>query len=360
MRACFENLELEVFGESHSEEVGVRLGGIPDGSFLTLGEMRRLLLLRGSKFAFSTPRHERDLPQFSHGLKPVDGGYIVDGTIEACVRNENVRKGDYDVSVLRPSHADYPAYMKDGKLSTGGGRFSGRMTLPICIAGGIAEELLQRRGIEVVAYLSSVGQLRLKSYMDCAPAEADIECLRKMDIPMLDESKREETLGYLADVAADGDSVGGVVECAVFGLKAGQLGDALFDGLEGKLAYSIFAIPAVKGVEFGHGSALSGMRGSTANDAIVLKDGKIAVETNRAGGINGGISNGNPVLVRAAIRPTPTIFKPQRTVDVASMREVEATMRGRHDACVAVRAVAPIEAAVALAILDEVYKNDSK
>ena len=401
MKGNFEKLQIEIFGESHAEEIGVRLGGIPNGCALTLANVNNLLERRKSRGGvWATPRKEDDEPIVCGGLKKTDSGYVVDGDIDVRIKNTNVRPNDYagtanvaqsDDSasslplsqsddnknlrglpnsnerdsapcVPRPSHADFVAYVKDGKIASGGGRFSGRLTAPLCIAGGIAEELLLGADIRVCAYISSIGGVHGASYKTSdsvalnGVSQDDEQRIKASDFPLLDESMRGEMESAIRNAASEGDSVGGTIECVVSGLEAGMLGDALFEGLEGKIAYSLYAIPAVKGVEFGGGFDLANMKGSEANDSFAVRNGEVATATNHSGGINGGICNGMPLTLRVAVRPTPSIFKTQKSVDLTSMKECELNIKGRHDACIAVRAVPCVESAVALALLDELLK----
>ncbi|MDE5601027.1 MAG: chorismate synthase [Clostridia bacterium] len=375
MKGNFEKLQIEIFGESHADEIGVRLGGIPNGCTLTLDQMNNLLERRRSRGGvWATPRKEADEPIVVGGLKKTNDGYVVDGEIDVRIKNTNVRPNDYAGTasansdstnaqcVPRPSHADFVAYVKYGKISSGGGRFSGRMTAPLCIAGGIAEELLLSADIRVCAYISSVGGVQGASYKtskDVALNGVNVDeeqRIKNSDFPLLDESVRGDMESVIRNAASEGDSVGGTIECVVSGLEAGMFGDALFEGLEGKIAYSLYAIPAVKGVEFGSGFELAHMKGSEANDSFAVQKDKVTTATNHSGGINGGICNGMPLTVRVAVRPTPSIFKTQKSVDLASMTECELNIKGRHDSCIAIRAVPCVESAVALALLDEVLK----
>ncbi len=363
MKADFKFLKLEIYGESHAPEIGVKIGGIPVGCELSLNRVENFLSRRRSvNGVWSTPRREEDAPIILSGLEKTETGYVVDGEINICIKNSNVRPSDYlDTAVVpRPSHADYAAFVRDGKISSGGGRFSGRMTAPLCIAGGIAQELLDSIGIRVCAYISSIGGVDGASYKteeSIALHGIDVETenrLKASAFALLDESVRPQMEERIRAAAADGDSVGGTVDCVVQGIDAGMLGDAMFDGLEGKIAYSVYAIPAVKGVEFGAGFDISKMRGSEANDEFVIRDGDVATATNNSGGINGGISNGMPLTLRAAFRPTPSIAAKQRSVDLEKCEECELNVKGRHDSCIVPRAVPCVESAVSLAILDEI------
>lgn len=368
----FDVLEVQILGESHAENMKLNLFGLPKGSEFSGDSVLDMLERRkSSRSPWSTPRLENDEPIFAGGLEETKGGeikaekgktYKVDGVLAACIKNENVKKGDYDnIQVVpRPSHADFVQYVKDGKIASGGGRFSGRLTAMLCVAGGIAEDILKKHGIEVVAYVSSIGGVKLRSYKDNA---ISITGLDKRQIAGL---KREPVAGYdevkaidlVKEAASCGDSVGGTIECVVLGVKAGSLGDNLFDGLEGKISYSLFGVPAVKGVEFGDGFDLAKMRGSEANDAFTFEGKEVKTVTNRSGGINGGIANGMPITLRVAIRPTPSIATVQNSVNLASGEPCEIQVKGRHDACIVPRAVAPVESAVALAVLDELLKQE--
>ncbi len=351
MRANFERIKLEIFGTSHSDEMSVRLGGLPGSVGIPTDSVSRMLDRRRARScAWSTPRLEKDEAEFISGVK-VDGDIMtVEDEVAAIIKNGNVRQADYSNTIPRPSHADYAAYVRDGKIESGGGRFSGRLTAPLCVAGAIAEAMLENEGIKICAYIRSIGDVELGAYEE----GIDYDALKSRDFPCLGDDK--EALRVISEAAAKGDSVGGTIECVVTGVKAGAIGEAMFEGLEGKIAYSVFGVPAVKGVEFGDGFALARLRGSSANDAFEVKDGHIVTSTNRSGGINGGIANGMPIVVRAALRPTPSISIAQKSVDLAKVEPCELIVKGRHDACIVPRAVPCIESAVALAVLDEAIK----
>lgn len=357
MRANFEKLDIRFFGESHSEKIGVTISGIPIGTRLSLCYVDSLLKRRKSDGELGTARVESDKPEFLRGLKKVPDGYEVEGEIEAVIFNSNVKGEDYETDVPRPSHADFAAYMRDGKISTGGGRFSGRMTALVCIAGGIAEEILHGEGIELLGYLSSIGGVKLAGFDAHDVTVEDISRVKGARLPLLRREDEEVVKREITAAKEALDSVGGEVDVTVLGLHAGQLGDALFEGLDGKIAYSVFSVPAVKGVEFGDGFELAMSRGSTKNDALAYEKGKVAHLSNHSGGIDGGISNGEALNVRVAIKPTPSIYRPQRSVNLKTGENVELVIKGRHDPCVALRAAAPVEASVALALLDEFLKR---
>ena len=366
----FDILDTQILGESHSEMMTLNLLGLEKGSeFFGDSVLDMLERRKSSRSPWSTPRLENDEAVFASGFRETERGeiklergkkYVTNGdVITAYVQNSNVKKGDYDdiLSIPRPSHADYVQFVRDGKIVSGGGRFSGRLTTMLCIAGGIAEDILREQGIEVVAYVSSVGEKKLGSYLDGADVNGfdknRIEKLKSVNFPILNEDAKEDVVDYIKKIASEGDSVGGTIECVVLGVKAGSLGDNLFDGLEGKIASAVFGVPAVKGVEFGRGFELANMQGSGANDEFVFEGKNVKTATNNNGGINGGIANGMPITLRVAIKPTPSIGKEQSSVNLLTKEPCKLEVKGRHDACIVPRAVPCVESAVALAILDE-------
>jgi chorismate synthase len=250
----------------------------------------------------------------------------------------------------RPGHADYTAQVKCAghQDKTGGGHFSGRLTAPICFAGGLMKQMLEREGIRIAAHI-----LRIAGAEDLPfdPVDPQIDAIKEGDLTAIDEGAARAMARAIEEARMDADSVGGVIECAAVGLPVG-VGDPMFDGLENKIAQAVFAIPAVKGIEFGSGFSCVAMRGSRHNDEFILKDGKVATRTNNHGGILGGISSGMPVIFRAAFKPTPSILQPQNTVNLETMAEETLAINGRHDPCVVPRAVPVVEAACAMAILD--------
>jgi len=343
-----KKISLLIYGESHAEKIGVKAKGFPefsvDGDALSAFLERR----KANGEAFSTARKEPDIPVF-YGVK--DGR--ITGEFTAEIENKNVISKDYGelYAKPRPSHADYAWFLKDGALDfSGGGRFSARLTAPFCIAGGIAKQYLERKGIFVESYVASIGKVKGRSYKDKLPTAAEIVLLRKDGFPSLD--KKDEMLNEIKNAKSRGDSVGGTAECVAYGVKG--IGDNLFGGLESKISSLIYAVPAVKAVEFGDGFDLSESYGIEANDGLYYKDGKVEFYSDKAGGINGGIANGAPITLRVGFRPTPSISLPQKTVDLVTGENVEISIKGRHDACVVPRALPVVESAVALAIMDEI------
>ena len=340
-----EHLRLTIFGQSHSAAIGVTVEGLPAGFPIDMAALQAFLDRRApGRNEYSTPRREADVPEFLSGLQ---GGVTCGAPLTAIIRNTNTRSGDYSElkDKPRPGHADYTAYAKYGASRdyAGGGHFSGRLTAPLCIVGGICLQLLQREGITVRARIRAIADIT-----DSAPFTESVAC---KPFPTVSDEAGEAMRRRIAEAKVEGDSVGGVVECIVEGVPAG-LGDPMFAGLETRIAAAVFGIPAVKGVEFGDGFAAAKLRGSENNDPFCVENGKIVTATNHCGGILGGISNGMPLIVRAAFKPTPSIGREQHTVDLRTMENTTLTVRGRHDPCIVPRAVPCVEAAVAIAVYD--------
>lgn len=348
-----ENIKVSIFGQSHSEAIGVVVDGLPAGFEVDMDALNAFLARRApGQGKFTTARKESDLPEFVSGI--VDG-VTCGAPLCALIRNKDTRSGDYaDLrDHPRPSHADYPAYVKFGAAHDirGGGHFSGRLTAPLCVAGGIALQMLAGRGVRVGAHLCSVGDVQDERFDPVSVGERDFERIAANGFPVLDEMAGARMFDAIERARMDADSIGGTIECAATGLPAG-LGDALFGGLEGRLSQALFGIPAVKGVEFGSGFDGARMRGSENNDPFVMQEGSVRTLTNNAGGILGGITTGMPLIMRVAIKPTPSIGRAQRSVRLSEGKPYELTIRGRHDPCIAPRAVPVVEAAVALVLLD--------
>ena len=345
------HLKLSVFGQSHGKAIGMTLDGIPAGLPVDLHALQCFLNRRApGQHAYATPRKEADQPDFLSGI--IDG-YTCGAPIAALIYNQNTRSGDYSnlKDCPRPGHADYAAQIKYGGYQdvAGGGHFSGRLTAPICIAGGLCKQWLALQGIEISARIFSIAGI-MDEPISWDPVKPDFHKLCS-DFPVLNSEAGAKMQAAIAEAKADGDSVGGVIECAVTGLPAG-LGGPLFGGMEGKIAQVVYGIPAVKGVEFGAGFHSAALRGSENNDEYAVIEGKIQTKTNNSGGILGGITTGMPLMLKAAIKPTPSILMQQQTVSLKTMEETALQIQGRHDPCIVPRAVPVIEAAVALAIYD--------
>ena len=346
-------LRVGIFGESHGRAIGVTMQNLPAGEAIDLVALEAFLeRRRPGKSALSTARNEPDRPVFLAGL--VDGK-TTGSPLCAMIENRDARSGDYAelIDKPRPGHADYTAFLKwaGNADMRGGGHFSGRMTAPLCIAGGIAKQILARKNIFVGAHLSAVAGIADELFPR-RPVAAMFDEIAKKDFPVLDDARGCEMQEQILIASHAGDSVGGVIECAAIGFPAG-LGNPMFDGIENRLSYALFGIPAIKGVEFGAGFAASNMRGSEHNDPYRMEaDGTIGIQTNHAGGILGGISTGEPIVLRAALKPTPSIAKVQQTISLSKREDAELTVHGRHDPCIALRAVPVVEAVTALVLLD--------
>ena len=332
----YGQLTVSLFGQSHAPGIGVTIDGLPAGEAIDLEELQAFLNRRApGRGPWATTRKEEDRPEILSGLA---GGYTCGAPLAALIRNTNTRSGDYDNlrDIPRPGHADYTAQVKYGGFQdvAGGGHFSGRLTAPLCIAGGICKQILARKGIYVGAHIAAVGGIPDQSY----------------DPVNLDAGTRMQ--GAIAQAKEDLDSLGGLVECAVIGLPAG-LGDPMLDGMENRIARLAFAIPAVKGVAFGAGFAVADRRGSQNNDPFYFDEaGQVRTRTNHAGGILGGITNGMPLVFQAAVKPTPSIGQPQESVSLSRGENTTLVIHGRHDPCIVPRAVPCLEAAAAIAVYD--------
>jgi len=340
-----EHLRLTIFGQSHSAAIGVTVEGLPAGFPIDMAALQSFLERRApGRDKNSTSRREPDVPEFLSGLT---GNVTCGAPLTAIIRNTNTRSGDYSELERkpRPGHADYTAYAKYGASRdyAGGGHFSGRLTAPLCIAGGICLQLLQREGIEVRARIHSVANIT-----DDAPFTQSVA---HKSFPTVSDAAGETMQQRIAAAKSEGDSVGGIVECIVTGAPAG-LGDPMFGGMENRIAAALFGIPAVKGVEFGDGFEAAKLRGSENNDPFRVVDGRVITATNHCGGILGGITSGMPLIVRAAFKPTPSIGIEQDTVDLHTLENTRLTIHGRHDPCIVHRAVPCVEAAVAIAVYD--------
>ena len=341
------NLTVAIFGQSHAPAIGVTIDGLPAGLPVDPNALQQFLRRRApGQNAWSTPRKEADAPEILCGLS---NGRTCGAPLTAIIRNTNTRSGDYDNlrDTPRPGHADYAAQMKFSGAQdvAGGGHFSGRLTAPLCIAGGICLQLLKTQGVTVRARIVSVGAVT-----DDSPFLSPVG---EKAFPAVSDAAAAAMQAEIAAARADGDSVGGVIECVVEGLPAG-IGDPMFGGLENLISRAVFAIPAVKGIEFGAGFAAARMRGSENNDPFRVENGTVVTETNHCGGILGGISDGMPIVFRAAFKPTPSIARQQRSVSLGQMENKTLVIQGRHDPCIVPRAVPCVEAAAAIAVLDAV------
>ncbi len=340
-----KNIKLTIFGESHGKAIGMVADGFPAGEVIDEGELRAFMARRSAVGKdYATMRKEPDIPVFVSGVLD---GKILNSPICAIIENTSQRSGDYEhlKDVPRPGHADFAAMMRYGEDVDlrGGGHFSGRLTAPLCIAGGIAKQILERQNIKVTAKMIAVGGISGVVAKDPATG-----------ISQVDQAGEDAMMAAIKAAQAEGDSVGGIIECVIEGLEAGECGDHMFCGLEGSISQIVFGIPAIKGIEFGNGFECAAIRGSENNDDFCIDEaeGKVKTKTNNHGGILGGISSGMPIVFRAAVKPTPSIFKEQNSVSLSRNEEEKLTIQGRHDPCIVPRAVPGVEAAAALAILD--------
>ncbi len=353
MSSCFGNtLKISIFGESHGAAVGGIADGFPAGEKFDEKEFLKMISRRRPGQKNTTPRVESDLPEILSGIC---NGKTTGTPVGIVIRNHNTHSGDYEAlkNVPRPGHADYAALLRYGEAADrrGGGHFSGRLTAPIVALGAIARQILARRNIFIGAHLASVWNIDDRAF-DAVNLERDtLLAPGEKEFPVCDDAAGILMQRAIETAAMEGDSLGGVVECGVIGFPAG-IGSPMFDRIECGLGKAVFGIPAVRGVEFGNGFAAARLKGSTNNDAFCVAGGKIRTATNRHGGILGGISSGMPILLRAAFKPTPSIAKEQKSVDLKSMTETTLAVEGRHDPCVAIRAVPVVEAMTSLVLLD--------
>lgn len=354
-----KNIKTTIFGQSHSEAIGCTIDTLPAGEVIDLEELSRFMKRRApGNSPLSTPRKEADAPEFLCGALPgkEENTLVTCGApLTAIIRNTNVRSSDYSKmsDSPRPSHADFAARAAYAGYEDlrGGGHFSGRLTAPLCISGGIALQILRRRGIRIGAHIASVGNIKDASFDPVNVSPEVFDRLERSGIPALDPSAWEKMCALIEERRASLDSIGGVIECAVTGLEPGE-GSPLTGSIESRLSLALFAVPAVKGVEFGSGFEGCSLPGSLNNDGFVINDGKIVTKTNNHGGILGGISSGMPVIFRTAIKATPSIAMAQNSVSYSRLEEVPLEIKGRHDPCILPRALPVIEAVAALTILD--------
>ena len=342
-----DKLKITLFGQSHGPAIGCVVDGFPAGKRINREAVNSFMARRApGQNAWSTPRKEADTPEILSGLNA--DGLTCGAPIAAVIRNTNQRSGDYPdlLNVPRPGHADYTAGIKYGPAwdYRGGGQFSGRLTAPLCFAGALCLQYLTERNIRVAAHITRIGNV-----FDELPdtVHPKLPLYEAGAFPVINPEKGKAMQAEIERAKAAGDSVGGAVRCIVTGFPAG-VGGPCFGGLEGKIAQALFGIPAVKGVQFGDPQ----MYGSENNDAFCIENGAVSTVTNHCGGILGGISSGMPLHFTVSFKPTPSIVKTQKTVDLQAMQETEMNLRGRHDPCVVPRAVPVVEAVTAVILTD--------
>ncbi len=358
MSSNFGNtVKIQIFGQSHSQGLGVVMDGLPSGEKIDLTQIETFLMRRQGGKKHSTPRKEADTPQVLSGL--VDGA-TCGAPLAAIFNNSNINPSAYSElwDTPRPSHADLTARQRYRNPDpTGGGHFSGRLTLPLCFAGAVAMQILLRYGITIAAHISNCAGIYDKKIN---PTKVDINTLKEVankTFPTIDDKAAEEMAQAIEAARLMGDSVGGAVECVAVGLPAG-IGNPMFDGIESALAKVLFGIPAVRGVEFGVGFEACGMKGSEHNDSYTLLNEKPIPITNNAGGVLGGITTGAPLIFRVGFKPTPSISYPQTTLNLKTGEQEILKVKGRHDPCIVLRAVPVVEAAAACVLLDLLLSSE--
>ena len=346
-------IKISIFGESHGNAIGINIDGLPSGLQLNLEDIAYEMRRRApGKSPLSTARSEEDIPEILSGYF---NGKTTGTPLCAIIRNTNTRSKDYSLlkDVMRPGHADYSGNIRYNGFNDyrGGGHFSGRITAPLVFAGAVCKQILKEKGIIVAAHVKSIKNVKDKSFLDSTLDLNYLNSLKSFELPLIDKSIEENMRKEILEAKEDMDSVGGTIECGVFGISAG-VGNPFFDSVESTLAHLLFSVPAVKGVEFGRGFELTSMRGSEANDEIYYEDGEVKTKTNNNGGILGGITNGMPIIFTTAIKPTSSIGKAQNTINISSKENTILKVEGRHDPCIVQRAIPVIEAVTAIAMVE--------
>ncbi|WP_080146034.1 chorismate synthase [Marinilactibacillus piezotolerans] len=350
-----KNLQISIFGESHGIAIGVTINGLPPG--LTV-DMERVLFEMARRAPgrneLTTPRKEKDQPEILSGFLD---GKTTGAPLTAIIWNTNTRSKDYSLlkNVMRPGQADYPGRVryKGHNDHRGSGHFSGRITAPLVFAGAICKQWLEQKGVTIGSHISSIGTIEDEDFSEQGSVSLEqVEAFKHQQLPLFDASKEAEMKELIVEAKEDGDSVGGVVETFVLGLDAGY-GNPFFDSVESQLAHLVFAVPAIKGIEFGTGFEITKMRGSEANDEYYYDEqGDIKTRSNNNGGIIGGITYGMPVVFRAAVKPPASIKKKQQTINVEEGKAAELEVEGRHDPCIVPRVLPVLEAVTALGLMD--------
>lgn len=352
-------LKLSIFGESHGEAIGVVIDGFPAGLKVDFDYISAFMKRRAPGGEFSTKRSEADVPRIVSG---VSDGYTNGYPICAVIENTNQHSSSYQdkMTVPRPSHADFAAAIKYGEHTElhGGGHFSGRLTAPLVFAGALCSLYLKREGIEIGAHISRMLDI-CDTPFDMNTAPENLDALKSQSFPAIDKNAADAFANIINEAKSRGDSVGAKIECIALGLPV-ALGEHIFESVEAEISQMMFAIPGVKGIEFGKGFDFCTLYGSAANDAYEYKNGKIATKTNNCGGIVGGMTTGMPVVFSVALKPTPSIFTEQDSVDMVSGENVKFSIKGRHDPCIAVRAVPVIEAGCAIALTQLILKANGR
>lgn len=348
-----DKIKLSIFGESHGEAIGCVIDGLPAGIKIDMNAVYKDMQRRApGKDKTATPRFEKDIPHILSGMLD---NVTTGAPLAMVIENTNTKSGDYSnlMTVPRPGHSDYPAYVKFGGNNDirGGGHFSGRLTAPLLFAGSVAKQILSQMGVTIGAHIKQIGSV-CDAVSDLNKTDKSLlDTLSSSTFSLIDETREQAMRDEIEKARLSLDSVGGIIECFAVGLPVG-LGGNMFDTVEGKLASILFGVPAVKGVEFGIGFGFADKRASEVNDQYEIKNGRVATLSNNNGGVLGGMTDGAPLSVSVAIKPTPSIAKKQKSVNLQTMENEELEIHGRHDPCIVVRAVPVIECAVAFGLLD--------
>ena len=348
-----DKIKLSIFGESHGEAIGCVIDGLPAGIKIDMNAVYKDMQRRApGKDKTATPRLEKDIPHILSGMLD---NVTTGAPLAMVIENTNTKSGDYSnlMTVPRPGHSDYPAYVKYGGNNDirGGGHFSGRLTAPLVFAGSVAKQILSQMGVTIGAHIKQIGSV-CDAVSDLNKTDKSLlDTLSSSTFSLIDETKEQAMRDEIEKARLSLDSVGGIIECFAVGLPVG-LGGNMFDTVEGKLASILFGVPAVKGVEFGIGFGFADKRASEVNDQYEIKNGRVSTLSNNNGGVLGGMTDGAPLSVSVAIKPTPSIAKKQKSVNLLTMENAELEIHGRHDPCIVVRAVPVIECAVAIGLLD--------
>lgn len=352
-----DKFKVSIFGESHGSGIGAVIDGIPSGFEPNMEKIAEQMERRApGRNAVSTARKEADRVEVLSGLY---NGKTTGTPMAAVIMNSDTRSGDYTPELLRPSHADYTSICKYGESRDyrGGGHFSGRITAPLVFAGALARQILEEKGVFIGSHISRIGSVSDKMFDPINVEPKLLSKLSKKDFPVIDVDAGEKMKSEILSYKKDGNSVGGIVEVAICGVKAG-VGSPFFGSVESRLSSMMFSVPAVKGIEFGLGFDFAKSDGKSANDEIYIENGEVKTYTNNNAGINGGITNGMPIIFRTAIKPTPSIASPQRTVNIEKKENSEIEIKGRHDPCIVQRAAVVTESATAIAILDMILSEE--
>ena len=356
MSTIGKNIIINLFGESHGKAIGITINNLPAGIEIDFKQIDHELLKRRPKSNLSTPRQEQDNYEVLSGLF---NGKTTGTPLTFIIYNKDTKSKDYTPEILRPSHADYTAHIKyDGFQDyRGGGHFSGRITAPIMILGSICMQILAQKGIEIGSHILSIKDKKEQSFLDLEPSKDTLKTLKQSDFPTLEDSSKLTFSKIIENARDDKDSVGGVTETCILGIQPGY-GDPFFDSIESTLSHLLFSIPAVKGVSFGKGFDITSLKGSESNDSIIMENGSIKTSTNNSGGIQGGISNGMPIVFKVAIKPTASIAKTQDTININTLEPVKLNIKGRHDPCIVHRVIHVINAITAYGILETIVRKE--